>query len=597
MKVQERVQKLQELMVENEIDVYIVSNADFHDSEYVEDYFKAREFMTGFTGSAGVAVFTRDKAGLWTDGRYFIQGRQELAGSGIKLYEMGEPDVLTIDEFLREELVEGGTVGFDGRTLMVSDGLRYKDIAESKNGTITYSVDLVSMIWTDRPILSEKPVTLLAEEYTGENATSKLSRVREIMKKKGATAYLLTTLDDICWLLNIRGSDIKFVPFVLSYLMICENKATLYIDEKKMSKEIYDEMDRLNVSVESYDKIYEDVNALDNSQVVMFEPDRINFMMYSGLGEDITVVKENDVVAKLKTIKNQVEIESTRNAHIKDAVACTKFMYWLKNHPDVAQVDEISAADKIESFRSEQELFIGPSFNSICAFNEHGAIAHYSVTQKSCINLSGDGFFLIDSGGQYLDGTTDITRTYAIGVLNQQQKRHFTTVAVSMLKLSDVRFPYGCTGLNVDVITRDSFWRQNIDFNHGTGHGVGHVGGVHEGPITVNWKKGRKEPVVFEEYMVFTNEPGVYLEGEYGIRLENELVVRKGVKNSFGQFMYFETITFVPIDLDAILPEIMSEYEIKLLNDYHKEVYNKISPFMTDDERSWLKEVTREISK
>ena len=597
MKIQGRVLKLQELMVENGIDIYVVSNADFHDSEYVEDYFKAREFMTGFTGSAGVAVFTREKAGLWTDGRYFIQGKQELAGSGIKLYEMGEPGVPTIDEFLKEELVEGGTIGFDGRTLMVSDGLRYNNIAESKNGSINYSVDLVSMIWTDRPVLSKNPVTLLPEEYTGENATSKLGRVREIMKKEGATVYLLTTLDDICWLLNIRGSDIKFVPFVLSYLVVGEDKVTLYIDKEKMSKEIYDEMDRINVSVESYNRIYDDVGVLDNSEVVMFEPDRINFMMYSGLRDDVTVVKENDVIAKLKTIKNQVEIESTRNAHIKDAVACTKFMYWFKNHPNVAEIDELSAAEKMESFRSEQELFMGPSFSSICAFNEHGAIAHYSVTQESCFNLKGDGFFLIDSGGQYLDGTTDITRTYAVGELTKQQKRHFTTVAVSMLKLSDARFPYGCTGQNIDAITRESFWRQNIDFNHGTGHGVGHVGGVHEGPIVVAWRKGRKEPVVFEEHMVFTNEPGVYLEGEYGIRLENELVVQKGVKNSFGQFMHFETLTFVPIDLDAILPEIMSEYEIQLLNDYHKEVYNKISPFMTDDECNWLKEVTREIAK
>ena len=597
MKVKERVAKLQKLMDEKGIDIYIVTNADFHDNKYVEDYFKAREYMTGFTGSAGTAVFARNKAGLWTDGRYFIQGKQELSGTGVKLYEMGEEGVPTIDEFLKDELASGGTIGFDSRTVVVNDGLKYKEIAKAKDGNIVYDLDLVGMIWDERPPLSENPATLLEEKYTGENASSKLKRVRDVMDKEGASAYLLTTIDDICWLLNIRGSDIKYVTFVLSYLAVWKDKCYLYIDDKKLSQEVANEMDRLGVSVKEYNEIYKDVTSLGSNEVVLLEPDRVNFMMYSSLPKDVTVIKRDNVVANMKTIKNQVELECTRNAHIRDGVASTKFMYWLKNHPDVKTVDEIYAAKKIVSLRQEQEGFISPSFNSICAFNQHGAMAHYSVTKESSLNLEGDGFFLVDSGGHYFDGTTDITRTYVIGEVTTEQKRHFTTVAVGMLKLSNVVFPYGCTGQNLDVLARETLWRQGLDYNHRTGHGVGHVGGVHEGPISIYWKKGKVEPVVIEENMVFSNEPGIYLEGKYGIRLENELIARKGEKTSYGQFMYFETITFAPLDLDGILPEFMSEYEIQLLNDYHKKVYEKISPLLTDDERKWLREVTREVKR
>ena len=601
MNIKERVASLRKRMQENEIDIYIIPTADFHNSEYVGDYFKTREYMTGFTGSAGTAVFTMDKAGLWTDARYFIQARLELADSGIQLYEMGEADVPTIHEFIKAELGKGAVLGFDGRTIGVTQGLKLKEIAKAKNGKIVFDKDLVDEIWTERPSLSSAPtdadlVYIHEEKYAGESVASKLIGVRDYMEKAGATVFLLTTLDDICWLLNIRGNDIPFVPFVFSYFVLTKEEGILYTNKDKFSPQIVKELEALKIYIEPYEDIYEDVKSYKENETVLLDPDGANITLYSNLPSDVKVIEKDNPVIIMKAVKNPIEIENTRRAHIKDGVANTKFMFWLKNHPNISSVTEMDAYDKLLALRLEQEYSLGFSFSGICAYKAHAAIPHYHCTQESCISLEGNGLFITDTGGHYLDGSTDITRTYVIGKATPDEKKHFTTVATSMLKLSDLKFAYGCTGQNLDVVAREAFWRQGIDYNHGTGHGVGHLGSIHEPPLILHWKKRGKEPVVFEEYMVLSNEPAFYLEGKYGIRIENELVVRKGEKTAFGQFMYFETITFAPIDLDGISPELMTDYEIELLNNYHEKVYEVISPFLTEEEKDWLKVATRKIS-
>ena len=595
MTVKERISKLQELMKGSNIDIYLVPTDDFHHSEIVGDYFKARAYMTGFTGSAGVAVFTQESAGLWTDARYFIQAGLELADTGVQLHKIGEAGVSTVPEYIKQELKEGGTLGFDGRTVGVKDGLEFKKIAEEKSGHVVMDLDLVDKIWEDRPGLSTAPVFVLEEKYTGESVAKKLEEVRAHMDKVGANIFLITTLDDICWLLNIRGEDIPFVPFVLSYVAIRKDKVTLYTNKEKFSSEIIHDFNQLNISIEDYNGIYEDVKNLLKDDVVLLDPQGVNITLYSNLPNEVKVIKEMNPVILMKNIKNQVEIENIRKAQLKDSVVKTKLMYWLKHHPNIREEDELSVARKLESLRSEQELFIGASFPPICAYKEHGAICHYSATEESNKSLEGEGLLITDSGGHYLEGSTDITRTNVIGKATKEEKKYYTTVAMSNLKLSDFKFVYGCTGHHLDVVAREPFWRQGVDYKHGTGHGIGHVGGIHEPPNAIHWVKRAYEPVVLEEYMVFSNEPGYYQEGAFGIRLENNVVVRKGEENEYGQFMYLETLTFAPFDLDGIDVELMTKQERELLNNYHKEVAKKIGPLLTEEERDWLRTATREV--
>lgn len=596
-RITEKIDRLREQMEEKNIDIYIIPTADFHHSEYVSDYFKTREFMTGFTGSAGTAVFTRDKAGLWTDGRYFIQAEQQLDGSDIILFKTGEAGVPTIREFIDFELPAGGIIGFDGRTAGVNEGLEYQEAAELKKGTVEYEYDLVGLIWEERPKLPGQPAFLLAKEYAGESVAAKLERVRQVMDKEDATVHILTSLDDIGWLLNLRGNDIRCFPFVLCYAAVWMDKVVLYADKDKFSAAILAEFLQLNISVQPYESLYDDVGQYDSREVVMLDPERVNYMLYANIHADVIVLQKENPVILMKAVKNDIEVANARLAHIKDGIANTRFMYWLKTNRQLASITEQNAAARLEEFRREQEHYLGPSFDPICAYQEHGAIVHYSAILGTDVPLADQGFLLTDTGGHYLNGSTDITRTYALGDLSRQEKEHFTTVVISMLCLADVKFLYGCNGVNLDIVAREPFWRQNLDFNHGAGHGVGHLGNIHEAPIAFRWRKGKTEMPPFEENMIITDEPGIYIEGSYGIRIENELLVRKGEKNEYGQFMYFEPLTFTPIDLDAVLPELMSGREIDLLNAYHQQVYQQISPYLTGDERIWLQEYTRPVTR
>lgn len=594
--IQKRLEALRSEMKKRGITVYVVPTSDFHQSEYVGEYFKARKYMTGFTGSAGTAVITMKEAGLWTDGRYFIQAAAQLEGSGVTLFRMGEEGVPKVEEYVEEQLEKGGCIGFDGRVMDAKAGKKYAEIAEKKEGSLYVTEDLVDIIWTERPSLPAHKVWILEQEYAGMSTEEKLSQVREQMKQEGADVHILASLYDIAWLLNLRGDDIDHVPVFLSFVAVEEKKTTLFINQEILEDKVKKYLKDNQIQVEDYEKIYAYAENLKDHKVLM-SLEEVNYRIAENVQKHSQIVDAPNPSLLLKSIKNETELENTRIAHLKDAVAVTKFMYWLKTNIGKKEITEISASDYLEELRKEQEHFLDVSFDTICAYGANAAMMHYSASEESNAVLEPEGFLLVDSGGHYLEGTTDITRTFALGELSYEQKKHFTAVCRSNLNLANAKFLYGCSGINLDILARGPLWDMGIDYRCGTGHGVGHILNVHEGPNGFRWKivQERNDSGKLEAGMITTDEPGVYLEGAYGIRLENELICVKDEKNEYGQFMKFENITYVPMDLDAILPEEMTFREKQELNEYHQMVYEKISPYLNEEERIWLKEYTRAI--
>lgn len=595
--IPERLAALREEMKRRNIDVYVVPTADFHESEYVGEHFKARKFITGFTGSAGTAVITLSEAGLWTDGRYFVQAERQLEGSTVTLYRMGEEGVPTVEEFVKDKLSQGGCIGFDGRTVNGSWGEKFATIAEEKGGSLFVGEDLIDLIWTDRPQLSKAPLFILEEKYSGRSTADKIADVRAKMAEEGANVHILTSLCDIAWLLNIRGGDIESVPVVLSYLVLTDKECIWFLQEEVVDDTIRAYLDENHIESRPYDAIYEYVPTIPENAAVLMNKKAVNYRICNELNKNIQVINKPNPTELMKSIKNKTEVDNTRMAHVKDGVAVTKFMYWLKTNIGKIPMTEISASDYLEAKRREQENFIELSFSTICAYGANAAMMHYSATPESNAELKPEGFLLVDSGGHYYEGTTDITRTFALGPITDEMKQHFTAVCRSNMKLANAKFLYGACGLNLDILSRGPLWDMGIDYKCGTGHGVGYILNVHEGPNGFRWKivPERQDSGVLEEGMITTDEPGVYLEGKYGIRTENELVCRKAEKNEYGQFMEFENITYAPIDLDAIDPDQMSPREKQMLNNYHKKVYEVISPYMTKEENEWLKKYTRAI--
>ena len=595
--IKQRIENIRDLMKEKNIYAYIVPSSDYHQSEYVGDYFKSREFMSGFTGSSGTLIISMDEAGLWTDGRYFIQAEQELKDSGIKLFKMGEEGVPTIEEYLLEKLPKNSTLGFDGRVMSVKEGQSLANKLAFKGINIEYKYDLVNDIWEDRCSLPTEKAFLLGTEYSGESFSDKLSRIRAVMKEKKATTHILASLDDIAWLFNIRGRDVKSNPVVLSYAVITIDSVYLFIDKNKIGKDIRAELSKENVQIKGYEEVYEFIKNIDENEVVLIDTSKVNYAIYNNIPSNVRKIEERNPSILFKSIKNEIELKNIRNSHIKDGVAFTKFMYWLKNNIGKIEITEISATQKLEEFRREQDKFIEPSFSTIAAYKDHAAMMHYSATEESNYKLEPRDLFLVDSGGQYFDGTTDITRTIALGPIPENVRKDFTNVVRGMIRLSKAKFLYGCRGYNLDILARGPLWEEGIDYKCGTGHGIGFVLNVHEGPNGFRWKvrEDIDDTCILEEGMVTTNEPGVYVENSHGIRIENEIVVRKAEKNEYGQFMDFEVITFAPIDLDAIDESLILKDEKVYLNNYHKQVYDKISPYLNEEEKQWLKTYTREI--
>lgn len=595
--IKQRIENIRDLMKEKNIYAYIVPSSDYHQSEYVGDYFKSREFMSGFTGSSGTLIISMDEAGLWTDGRYFIQAENELKDSGIKLFKMGEEGVPTIEEYLLEKLPKNSTLGFDGRVMSVKEGQSLANKLAFKGINIEYKYDLVNDIWEDRCSLPTEKAFLLGVEYSGEGFSDKLSRIRAVMKEKKATTHILASLDDIAWLFNIRGRDVKSNPVVLSYAVITIDSVYLFIDKNKIGKDIRAELSKENVQIKGYEEVYEFIKNIDENEVVLIDTSKVNYAIYNNIPSNVQKIEERNPSILFKSIKNEIELKNIRNSHIKDGVAFTKFMYWLKNNIGKIEITEISATQKLEAFRREQDKFIEPSFSTIAAYKDHAAMMHYSATEESNYKLEPRDLFLVDSGGQYFDGTTDITRTIALGPIPENVRKDFTNVVRGMIRLSKAKFLYGCRGYNLDILARGPLWEEGIDYKCGTGHGIGFVLNVHECPNGFRWKvrEDIDDSCILEEGMVTTNEPGVYVENSHGIRIENEIVVRKAEKNEYGQFMDFEVITFAPIDLDAIDESLILKDEKVYLNNYHKQVYDKISPYLNEEEKQWLKTYTREI--
>lgn len=599
-----KIGQLRDRMKEQGIDAYLVPTADFHESEYVGEFFKCRHFLTGFNGTAGTAVITMDKAGLWTDGRYFVQAEEQLSGSEIKLYRMGEPEFPTLDEFLEEELPVDGCLGFDGRVVNSELGYGLQNLLQEKNVTINCSKDLVGEIWTSRPAMSCEPIWSLDVKYAGKSTVEKLSDLRDAMKKNKAQIHLMTALDEIAWLFNLRGNDIVNNPVFLSYALITQDEAYLYVqkeaikEDTKMGKEVCAALAEAKVQVKEYAEFLQDVAALKNEKILL-ERKKASFAVCESIDASCRIIDEMNPCATMKAVKNATEIENMRRAHLKDGIAVTKFMYWLKHTIGTCDMTEMTAAHKIEELRAEQGNYIEPSFVTIAAYKENAAMCHYHPSDEVCKKLKTEGLLLVDSGGQYLEGTTDITRTYALGPLTEKEKEYYTIVAAAMLKVSTMKFLHGCRGINLDYTIREAFWKRGLDFAHGTGHGVGYLSNVHERPNGLRWKvvPERQDSAVIEPGMICSDEPGLYFAGDFGTRTENLILCVEDEKNEYGQFLKFEFLTKAPIDLEALDTRFMDDADIERLNTYHKDVYETISPYMNDEEKEWLKHVTREISR
>lgn len=592
MDVKKRIEKLRSLMKENKIDAYIIPSFDAHQSEYVAENWKGRQWISGFTGSAGTVVITLDDAGLWTDGRYYIQAEKQLEGSGIRLFKMADLGVPSYTEWLKNTLKEGSTVGFDGSVFSVDLFKGMEKAFKSKNIKIKIEKDLIDEIWEDRPEIPKELVFLHGIKYAGKSRVEKLNKVRVNMSSKGANYYLLTSLDDIAWLLNIRGNDVPNNPVVISNVLVGEDKCYLFVDASKVTHDIRLELETDGIEIKGYNEIHQILNQLTIDDSIIFDANKTSISMYNSINTDTTKIEEPNITTALKAIKNEVEIENLRNCQVSDGLAMVKFIKWLKESVTKEEITEISAEKMLEAFRRQQDLFVEPSFDTIAGYKDHAAMMHYKATKETQYTLKDEGFFLVDSGGQYFNGTTDTTRTIALGKLTEEEKRDFTLVLKGHIALSSVKFLEGATGSSLDVLARQPIWEYGLDYKCGTGHGVGFFLNVHEGP-----QGFRKEPnsVKLEKGMVITNEPGIYKEGKHGVRTENIMLVVEEEKTEFGQFMSFEAITYCPIDLDGIDKDMLTDKEKQWLNDYHKMVYKRLSPYLDEGHKSWLKKETREI--
>ncbi|MBQ7786269.1 MAG: aminopeptidase P family protein [Clostridia bacterium] len=597
MNIRERLSAFRARMEQENMAVVIVPTADSHASEYLADYFKTRQWLCGFTGSAGTLVVGREEAALFTDGRYFIQAAKQLEGTGVTLMRMGVAGVPSVEQYVMQLAHAGESVGLDFAVVSsrfaadLSDTLSNQEIALRDTG------DWFADLWMDRPAMPRGAVYLLEEKYTGQSCAEKLSATRSVMAAAGADMHVTNVLDDIAWTLNVRGSDVHCTPVVMSYLIVTDEDATWFVDKDKVSPLVEAELNNCGVYLRGYDEIEAALDAVEAGTSVMLDGSRLTARLCSALS-DANIIQHENPAFRLKAIKNETELENLRNAHIKDGLAVTKLMYWLKQNAGKVEMTELSVEQELLKLRQAQEHFISPSFDTICAYRANAAMMHYRATEESHAVVEASDLLLIDSGAQYLEGTTDITRTFAMGEVKEEQKEHFTAVLCGMLNLANARFLHGCTGIGLDILARGPMWDMGIDYRCGTGHGIGYLLSVHEGPNAFRWYKSatRNEDTVLDAGMVTTDEPGIYIDGSHGIRIENELVCRKLENNEYGQFMGFEVITCAPIDLDAVIPQQMTKRQRQWLNAYHAFVSEKLMPLMeTEDERAWLAHATREI--
>ena len=591
--IPERIAALREAMRQQKVDAYIIPSSDPHLSEYPADRWKSREWISGFTGSAGTIVVTADKAGLWTDSRYFLQAASQLEGSGIELYKLALPETPSITEFLLHELHAGQAVGLDGQTYSAAEASALANKLNRKEIKLDTSADLIEGIWKDRPAVPGNPIFEMPEALSGASVHEKLDLINNQLRSEGADCLILAALDEIAWTFNIRGTDVTYNPVVVSYAFVSEDESVLFIKPEKLTAEITEHLKKEGVTLAEYSMIQRYLSRLPENSRVFVDMNKTNVSLYDAIPGSCTIVEGISPANHLKSIKNETEIKGFQNAVVKDGVALTKFYIWLeKQMAEGAQVTEISAAEKLTALRAEQPQYIMDSFGTICGYAEHGAIVHYSATTETDATLKPEGLLLIDSGAQYLDGTTDITRTIALGEPTEQMKKDFTRVLKGTISLAKSKFPAGTRGSQIDILARKALWDSGINYLHGTGHGIGHCLNVHEGPQSIRMEEN---PVTLKPGMVISDEPAMYRTGEYGIRTENMILVREDSETEFGKFLGFDTLTLCFIDTSLIIIPMLSVREHAWLNKYHQMVYDKISPFLNEEEKAWLKEKTTEI--
>ena len=582
---------LREVMKKENVDYYIIPSGDSHQSEYVPEYYKGRAYVSGFTGSAGTLLVGIEKSYLWTDGRYFIQAEKELNDSGIKLMKMNIPGYPSLLEWIKDNVKEGKTLAFDGSTISTNEYKNYQELSKKNGFNIKMDKDFLNEIWSDRPELSKEKIFIHDTKYCGRCTSEKLQEVRDEMKKLEGENYVIASLDDIAWLFNIRGNDIAYNPVALAYALISDNEAVLYIDEEKVTNDDKRTLEAQGVTLKPYNDIYEDIKNVTAS--IIIDGVKVNGKLYSLISEDVKIIENLNITTSLKAVKNEVEIKNMEVSQVRDGVAMVKFIKWLKENVGKINMTEISASDKLEEIRAKGENFKGLSFNTIAGYKDHAAMMHYSATEESQYELNSEGMLLIDSGAQYLDGTTDITRTFILGPITEEEKRDFTLVLKSHIALATTIFLKGINGCNLDAIARRPLWKYGMDYKCGTGHGVGFFLNVHEGPQGI---RPFGNTIALEPGMILTNEPGVYKENKHGIRTENTLLVTKAFKNDeMGEFYKFDTISYCPIDLEGIDVSLLDEEEREWLNKYHRTVYEKLSPYLTEEEKKFLEKETKSI--
>lgn len=593
--IKKRVSDLQNLLKEKGISAVIIPTDDFHMSEYVGDYFKARNYFSGFTGSAGVMVVAQDEANLWVDGRYFIQAEKQLENTGIIQRNMGEPGVPTIEEYILSKVGEGEVLAFDGRVVSYSAGKSYKEKLAAKGASISTEEDIPGMLWTDRPAMSAEKAYVLPVEFSGKTVQEKLSDVRAVMAEKGTETHVVTSLDDIAWLYNIRGNDVLCTPVVLSYAVVTMDKAYIFANPSVFDETVMAHLTESGVEVKPYEEVYSFLKTVDKESKVLIDTTKANYAIVNSISAEIVSAPNPEM--EMKAVKNPVEQENFRISHIQDGVAVTKFMYWLKKNAGKVPMTEYTAQEYLSQLRYERPNNLGLSFTPISGYKENAAMMHYSANPETAKEITNEGMLLVDSGGHYWEGSTDITRTFVLGPISDEIKEHYTAVVRGVIGVSKAKFLHGCVGMTLDILSRGPIWDLDLDYKCGSGHGIGYLLNVHEGPQGFRWRMipGRNEGAVLTEGMITTIEPGIYIEGSHGIRVENEILCRKGAFNEYGQFMEFETITFAPIDLDGVDPQYMTKAEREWLNNYHAQVFEKISPYLTAEETEWLKEYTRAI--
>lgn len=588
--IHKRLNALRRFMEEKGLHAFIIPSTDSHLSEYPALHWASREWISGFTGSAGTMVVTREKAGLWTDSRYFLQAASELDGTGIDLFKDGLPQTPAIDEWLASELGKGDYVGIDGNVYAAKEAFSLTHKLNIKGLHLISDYDPFDTIWHDRPEIPKNPFFVLPEKYTGEPARKKIARICDSVEKNGAESLLVASLDTIAWIFNIRGNDVKCNPVTVSYAYISRNETVLFIDPKKLSEETTDYLKAEGVTVAEYSKVYDYVSNIKTS--VCLDSSKITFSLYNTIPTENRIVDIPSPADLMKSIKNEAEIQGFNNAMERDGVALVHFFMWLEKAVPKGGVTEIMIPEKLVEYRSRQDNFVGESFDTISGYGPNGAIVHYHVSPESSVEIKPEGFLLVDSGAQYFDGTTDITRTIAVGSLTEQMKKDYTMVLKGHISLATAIYPQGTRGSQLDILARKSMWDNGINYLHGTGHGIGHFLNVHEGPQSIRMNEN---PTTLQIGMVTSNEPGLYRAGKYGIRTENLILTQHETTTEFGDFYSFKTLTLCPIDTTPVVKEMLTKEEIIWLNEYHKFVYDRLSPLLTEEEKGWLKEKTNEI--